>query len=61
MAGRRQATAEEIAEHVHDSEETSQQTIHSNVKRTNDSLANMGSRLAFRFVSGVLYPEISHE
>jgi hypothetical protein len=59
MADKEEATAEEIAQHVHDQSEMSNSAIWNNAKRTTDSLAQLGSRLSFRFVSSRMYREIS--
>ncbi len=61
MADKEQAAEEDIAEHVHDDEETSTSAIHNNVKRTNRFLETIESRLRFHFRSGIVYREISPE
>ncbi|MGO9601657.1 MAG: hypothetical protein ACLP7Q_27090 [Isosphaeraceae bacterium] len=59
MADKEEATAEEIAEHVHGDSETTDKAMWNNADRTTDSLALLDSRLSFRFVSGRMYREIS--
>jgi hypothetical protein len=53
-----EATSEDIAEHVHGDRETSDDAIRKNALRATASLAQMGSRLSFRFASGRMYREI---
>jgi hypothetical protein len=59
MADKEEATAEEIAEHVHGEKQTSDSAMWNNADRTTKSLALLGSRLSFRFASGRMYREIS--
>jgi hypothetical protein len=61
MADKVKATAEAIAEHVHDDPKASDQAMWNNAKRTSDSLAALHSPLAFRFASGWMFREISPE
>jgi hypothetical protein len=61
MADKRDALAEEIAAHVHGDEETSEDTMRMNARRTNDSLIALGSSLLFRFAAGRMFREISSE
>ena len=59
MADKEEATAEEIAQHVHGDSEASDQAMWNNAKRTTDSLALLDSRLSFRFTSGRMYRDDS--
>jgi hypothetical protein len=52
MEDRRSATFQEIAEHVHDDPETSDEAIRQNVTRTNESLADLQAPGRFRVRSG---------
>ena len=61
MASRTEATAEEIAEHVHGDPSTGDNAIWNNAKRASDALASMGSPLWFRFASGRMFREIGPE
>jgi len=61
MADRTQATTGEVADRVHGDGNASLDAIRKNVERTNDFLAEIGSRLSFRFVSERVFREISPE
>ncbi|AMV38780.1 hypothetical protein [Planctomyces sp. SH-PL62] len=60
MADKRQATAADIAERVHDTR-VSIDAIRKNVARTNGFLVGIGSRLSFRVASDRVFREISPE
>jgi hypothetical protein len=61
MADRETATAEEIGDNVHGNPEASDKAIGKNARETTDSLAGIGSRLSFRFVSGTMFRKIAAE
>ena len=57
MSVRESAAIEEVAEHVHDNRETSDGAIRQNVKRTNESLAELESTIHFRVRAAYLFKE----
>jgi hypothetical protein len=61
MADRETATAEEVGDKVHGNSEASDKAIRKNARETSDSLAGIGSRLSFRFVSGTMFRKIADE
>jgi hypothetical protein len=61
MADKKTATAEEIGAGVHGNSKASDKAIGKNARETTDSLAGLGSRLSFRFVSGTMFRKIHEE
>ena len=61
MADRKTATAEEVGDNVHGNSQASDKAIRKNARETSDSLAGIGSRLSFRFVSGTMFRKIAAE
>lgn len=61
MADKSHASPDDIAFWVHGNAQVSPDAIRKNVERTNDFLAEIGSRLSFRFVSERVFREISPE
>ena len=61
MADKEEATVEDVARVVHGHDETSTETIRMNVRRTNESLATIGSSLSFRVASSRVFREISQK
>jgi hypothetical protein len=59
MAGRDEATVEEVAEYVHGDETTSEGAIRANVRRTSDQMAEMGVPLSFKVAGGRVFREVS--
>jgi len=59
MADKKEATVEDVAEHVHADSETDENAVRANANRTNDSLAELGAPLPFRVASGRVFREIS--
>ena len=57
MADRTVATIEEVAENVHSNVEAGDEAIRANVKRTNDSLAELGVIVLFRVACGRVFRE----
>ncbi len=46
---------------VHDDENANDQTVRVNARRTNDELAEMGSRVSFRVSTGRVFKNVSPE
>jgi len=61
MADRDDATADEIAEHIHQDPDASEKTMRENARRTNQSLAEMNVPLLFRFLGAHMFREINPE
>jgi hypothetical protein len=61
MRERTAATVEEIAEHVHRDECTSEKAMAMNATRTNDSLAALGVPLSFLLRGGYMHKAVSPE
>jgi hypothetical protein len=61
MADRPSAENEDVAEHVHKVKKISDKAIAANVQRTNDSLADIEPRLAFKPASGKVFRVIDGE
>lgn len=61
MIDKTEATAENIAVHVHGDSETSEGAMRNNANRTSGSLVDLGVRLSFRLASGRMFRMISPE
>jgi hypothetical protein len=61
MADRKTATAEEVAANVHGNSKASDKAIGKNARETSDSLAEIGSRLSYRFIEGTMFRKIADE
>ncbi len=59
MADRVTAAVRDIAKTVHSNPDASKAAIRQNMKRTNDALTKLGSRLHFFIRSGVMHREIA--
>jgi hypothetical protein len=58
MADKKEAKVEDVAQNVHENEETSEKTIRANAQRTIDWLAERGERLIFNVACGRVFRDI---
>lgn len=61
MVDKKEATAEDIAEHVHKDSNTTEKAMRANANKTTASLEDMGIPVRFRLASGRMFRDISPE